>query len=214
MLTGTRADFIATARSAADLLRAPEVADAWARPSALPEFGVAGLAGHLAYQVLAVPPAVTAPVPTEPTVALLDHYTRVRWIGAALDDEINVRIRAEGDAIAAGGPEALAAGVDAAIEELTGLLSAAAPDRVVRIPLWGPWSLALDDFLVTRMMELAVHADDLAVSVGVATPEPPPGAAQTVVDLLSRLAVRRHGATSVLRALSRAERAPSTIAAF
>jgi hypothetical protein len=33
-------------------------------------------------------------------------------------------------------------------------------------------------------------------------------------DLLSRLAVRRHGPTAVLRALSRAERAPATIAAI
>jgi hypothetical protein len=35
-----------------------------------------------------------------------------------------------------------------------------------------------------------------------------------VVDLLSRLSVQRHGAVAVLRALSRAERAPSTIAAI
>jgi len=84
----------------------------------------------------------------------------------------------------------------------------------VRIPLWGPWSLRLDDLLITRMMELAVHADDLAVSVGIPTPELPRSAVDTVVDLLSRLAVRRHGATAVLRALSRAERAPATIAAI
>jgi hypothetical protein len=64
------------------------------------------------------------------------------------------------------------------------------------------------------MMELAVHSDDLAVSVGLPTPPLPPGAVDTVVDLLTRLAVRRHGPTSVLRALSRAERAPATIAAF
>jgi hypothetical protein len=84
----------------------------------------------------------------------------------------------------------------------------------VRIPLWGPWSLMLDDILTTRMMELAVHSDDLAVSVGIATPALPQSAVDTVIDLLSRLAVRRHGPTAVLRALSRAERAPATIAAF
>ena len=108
---------------------------------------------------------------------------------------------------------ALAARVDAAIEELTGSLATAA-DRPVRIPLWGPWSLLLDDLLVTRMMELAVHSDDLAVSVGTATPAPPERAVDTVIQLLSRLAVRRHGPTAVLRALSRAERAPATVAAF
>jgi hypothetical protein len=74
--------------------------------------------------------------------------------------------------------------------------------------------MRLDDLLVTRMMELAVHADDLAVSVGIETPALPPTSVETVVDLLSRLALRRHGPTAVLRALSRAERAPATITAF
>jgi hypothetical protein len=212
-MNGVREDFLATARSATGLLREPAVAAAWGRPSALAEFSVAGLAGHLAYQILSVPRAMDGPLPDEPTVALLDHYARVRWIGAALDDEISVRIRAGGEEEAAGGPEALASGAESAVDELTASL-AAAPDRPVRIPIWGPWSLTLDDLLVTRMMELAVHSDDLAVSVGVPTPALPQRAVDTVVDLLTRLAVRRHGATPVLRALSRAERAPTTIAAF
>jgi hypothetical protein len=63
-------------------------------------------------------------------------------------------------------------------------------------------------------MELLVHCDDLAVSADIATPEQPDVAVKLVIDLLSRLAVRRHGATAVLRTLSRAERAPGTIAAF
>ncbi|MGH3387023.1 MAG: maleylpyruvate isomerase N-terminal domain-containing protein, partial [Nocardioidaceae bacterium] len=66
----------------------------------------------------------------------------------------------------------------------------------------------------TRMMEIAVHSDDLAASVDVATPDLPAEVVDTVVDLLSRLAVRRHGPTAVLRALTRAERAPAGIAAF
>ena len=82
------------------------------------------------------------------------------------------------------------------------------------MPFWGPRSLRLDDLLITRMMELAVHSDDLAVSVGTATPALRQSAVDTVIDLLSRLAVRRHGPTAVLRALSRAERSPATIAAF
>ena len=212
-MAGTRDDFLSTARSAAGLLREPAVAAAWSRPSALAEWDVGGLAGHLAYQVLAVPQALAGPVPRERTISLLDHYARVQWIGAAIDDEINVRIRRGGEEAAAEGPAALAARVDAAIEELTeGLASAG--DRPVRIPLWGAWSLRLDDLLTTRMMELAVHSDDLAVSVGIATPALPRAAVDTVVDLLARLAVRRHGPTAVLRALSRAERAPATIAAF
>jgi len=78
----------------------------------------------------------------------------------------------------------------------------------------GPWSLTLDDFLVTRMMEITVHSDDLAASVGIPTPELAESVTAPVLDLLVRLSVRRHGQTAVVRALSRAERAPTTISAF
>jgi hypothetical protein len=209
----TRDDFLATARSAAGLLREPAVAAGWGEPSALAEFSVGGLAGHLAYQILAIPEILAQPVPAEQVVPLLEHYARVPWIDAGLDGDINVRIRQGGEQVAAAGPAALADQVDAVIADLTGSL-ASAPNRPVRIPFWGPWSLRLDDMLITRMMELAVHADDLAVSVNIPTPPLPPPAVDTVVDLLSRLAVRRHGPTPVLRALTRAERAPATIAAF
>jgi uncharacterized protein (TIGR03083 family) len=212
-LTGTTDDFLAVARTTAALLHEPPVAARWSEPSALPGFGVGGLAGHLAYQILAIPQILAQPVPQEPSVSLLEHYARVEWIDAGPDDEINVRIRQGGEDVAADGAEALALCVDAAIGELTDDLASAA-DRPVRIPLWGPWSLKLDDMLITRMMELAVHTDDLAVSVGLPTPALPQTAVDTVIDLLSRLAVRRHGATIVLRALTRAERAPATIAAF
>jgi len=82
----------------------------------------------------------------------------------------------------------------------------------VHLP-WGPWSLTLD-FLNTRMLEIAVHCDDLADSVGVETPPQPPEAIAAVVTLLAHLAVRRHGPSAVVRALSRVERAPGTIAAI
>ncbi|HZE33962.1 MAG TPA: hypothetical protein VE198_21340 [Actinoallomurus sp.] len=72
----------------------------------------------------------------------------------------------------------------------------------------------MDDFVTSRLLELVVHSDDLAYSVGMPTPELPAEATETVVDLLSRIALRRHGPTNVLRALSRAERAPSSISAL
>jgi uncharacterized protein (TIGR03083 family) len=213
MTTTTREDFLATARSAAALLHDPAVAAAWTSPSALRDFSVGGLAAHLAYQILSVEQALAGPTPEEPTISLLDHYGRVRWLGAPIEDEFNVGIRQSGEQAAVEGPAALAARVDASVEKLTREL-ASAENRPARIPLWGPWSLLLDDLLITRMMELAVHSDDLAVSVGVETPALPQGAVDEVVDLLARLAVRRHGPTAVLRALSRAERAPDTIAAI
>ncbi|MCK2242837.1 MULTISPECIES: maleylpyruvate isomerase N-terminal domain-containing protein [unclassified Crossiella] len=212
-MLNTRSDFLATARVAAQLLRHPALAGSWDKPSALPEFSVAGLAGHLAFQVTALPTILAGPIPPELPISLPEHYNRVEWVDADLDHELNVRIRDSGEAAAANGPAALADSVDAALTTLTETLPDL-PERTVRIQFWGPWSLSLEDMLVTRMMELTVHSDDLAVSLGVPTPDFPPAAVEAVVDLLSRLALRRHGAPAVLRALTRAERAPASVTAF
>lgn len=208
-----RDDFLTAARSAADLLRAPRVAAAWSQPSALPEFSVGGLAAHLAYQVTALPDMFAAPEPTEPPIPVLEHYARAPWVGAEPDAEINVRIREGGEATAAQGPAAVVAQLDEAIEKVAAALPGMT-NRPVRLALWGPWSLLVEDYLLTRMMELTVHSDDLAVSVSLPTPELPPTVTEPVIALLTTLSVRRHGPTNVLRALSRAERAPGTIAAF
>lgn len=122
-------------------------------------------------------------------------------------------IRASGVRYAADGPEELVSAVRAAVDELAAALPVEPAGRVVHLAR-GPWSLALDDYLTTRLMELAVHSDDLAVSVDVPTPELPAQALDPVVSLLARLAVRRHGQPAVLRALSRAERAPANVTAF
>jgi hypothetical protein len=212
-MRATRDAFLQAATSADALLRDPAVAASWNAASALPEFSVAGLAGHLARQVMAVPRVLGQPVPADQPVSLLDHYARVSWIGADLDDEANAEIRRGGEDEAAGGATALAARTGAAVEALRSALPAEPAGRLVR-PSWVSWSLTLDDFLITRMMEIAVHSDDLAVSVGVATPPLPPAVLGPVLELLTRLAVRRHGPTAVLRALSRSERAPATIAAL
>jgi hypothetical protein len=76
------------------------------------------------------------------------------------------------------------------------------------------WALSLADFLITRMTELAVHLDDLAVSVGLAAPELPDAAFDPVLVLLARLAARRHGQAALLQALARVERAPTAINAI
>lgn len=76
------------------------------------------------------------------------------------------------------------------------------------------WVLPLDQCLLTRLIELAVHLDDLAVSLDLATPAVPDDVAEIVISSLASIATGRHGTASVLRALSRRERAPAVIAAF
>ena len=79
---------------------------------------------------------------------------------------------------------------------------------------WQGWALRRDDFLVMRMMEIVVHSDDLGASVGITAPTVGPAVLQPVLALLTRLAVRRHGQSAVVAALTRAERAPARINAF
>lgn len=205
--------YLEVAASVPVLLEDPAVAAAWQGPSALQGFTVGGLAEHLATQVTGVGRMLAAPVPDDEVVDLLDHYGRVTWLGADLDEDTNVAIRAQGEDLAAEGPAALAARTRAELDALRGALPAEPGDRRLRLGRY-PWALRLDDMLLTRIMEIAVHSDDLAVSVGLQAPPLPDEAVEKVTGLLTRLALRRHGPTAVLRALSRAERAPASISAF
>jgi hypothetical protein len=212
-VTEIRDLYLDVAQAAAELLAAPEVAAAWDEPSALAQLSVRGLAGHMAAQVFFIPSMLADPVPVEPVVGLDEYYARAAWIGTDLDTEFNQSIRAGGEKVAGEGPEQLAARTAACIADLRKTLSSE-PDRPVRRPNWSGYSVSLDTFVASRMLELIVHSDDLAHSVGVPTPQFPAEAVQTVVDVLTRIALRRHGQTAVLRALSRSERAPASISAL
>ena len=49
-------------------------------------------------------------------------------------------------------------------------------------------TIALGDFLATRVVELSVHTLDLADAVGIEGSEPPPAAARVAVQVLGALA--------------------------
>ena len=207
----TAAAFMESARISSDLSRRPEVADRWTEESACAGMTVGGLAHHLVSQLtntcrlLAAEPRDEAPIP------LFEHYERAAWVHSSLDDEVNVRIREGADEDAAGGPDALPPLVDDALAALPDLLARSAD--AVWIP-WQGWSLSTTDYLTTRMMEMVVHSDDLAASVGVPTPEFPEDVLAPVFVLLTGVAARRHGQVAVVRALSRPQRAPDSVSAF
>ncbi|MFP5331913.1 MAG: hypothetical protein ACLGHX_06115 [Acidimicrobiia bacterium] len=71
---------------------------------------------------------------------------------------------------------------------------------------WGGRLISLDDYLVTRLVELIVHSDDLAVSVGAIPPAFSREATGAVIDCLVGVARVRHGDEAVITALSRRER--------
>lgn len=195
------------------LLGDPGLGPSWHEPSALPKFSVGGLAGHLAAQVFNIEAVLAEPPGVGPVLPVLEHYGRAAWIGADLDDPVNVSVRESGERLARGGPVALAGEVAAAGARLRAALPAEPADRIVRIP-WTGRRLTLDDFLLTRLLEMVVHGDDLAVSAPVAAPGFPDAAVAEVLALLTRLAAARHGSVAVLRALARPERADAPVAAI
>jgi hypothetical protein len=214
-MTPVRLAFLDAATSAATLLSDRAVAAGWSRPSALAGFSVGGLATHLAGQVTNVEGTLNQEIPDLPQVTLLDHYAHSPWFEGESDDQAqsNQNILEGSEGSAAEGPAAMLATVNRSLARLREELPWQAPGRLGLMPWW-QWTLLFDDLLVTRMMEIAVHSDDLAVSVGVPTPTLPPAVLEPVLGLLSQLALRRHGATALLRAYSRSERAPASSSAF
>lgn len=207
-----REAFLAAGDHVVRVLEHEEVAVAWERPSALADWSVGGLAAHFASQLptaLRLLRTASGPAP----IPLEEHYARAAWVTAELDDEVNVDIRGKGDSLAASGRDAVLAAASEAIAELPGVLVDVPDDHAVLIP-WQGWSLSRDDFLTARMMEIVVHGEDVAASVGIAAPPLPPDVLDPVLRLLTRLAVRRHGQAAVVAALTRSERAPRTISAF
>jgi len=210
---GRRPAYLGAAGVAMSLLADPRVRARWDEPSALAGMSVGALAAHLARQVVLVPVALAGPVGDAEPVGVDEHYARSAWIGRDVEDEANVAIARTARDEGAAGPDATLARVADTLAGLRAGLAAEPADRRVRPP-WVTWSLTLDDFLLTRMLEIAVHVDDLAVSVDAPTPELPVEVTEPVLALLTRLAARRHGAVAVLRTLSRRERAPETISAL
>ncbi|MCO1593960.1 maleylpyruvate isomerase N-terminal domain-containing protein [Micromonospora sp. RHAY321] len=206
-----RPAFLDAADTAMALLRNPILAEQWSSPSALPDFSTGGLARHLANQVTQTVTFLAAP-PGESAISVLEHFTSNAWVTSGVDsaDNIDIRRRSEQTAAATAARE-LADAVDAALTDLGATVTAQPPDRIVDL---GDWGLKVDDFLLTRVMELVVHTDDLAVSLGLPTPPMPQSATEATIQLLSSLAAWRHGSLNVIRALARQERAPTSISAL
>lgn len=200
--------FLVAADAALALVDLPQVAARWTEPSALPRLSVGGLAVHLGNQVVRAAQLLPrdADDPTDlPVLASADeHYARSTWTTAPLDHPTNDRSPDEEAALA--GPAALHATVVEHREVVRAALAGGTARDVVPVP-WAGWALRREDFLLTRLLEVVVHSDDLAVSVGVPTPELPDAVFAPVRDLLVRLAVARHGQSRVVAAFARRERA-------
>jgi hypothetical protein len=201
--TAAREAFLATGRVAADLLARPEVEAAWDGPSALPEFTVRGLAGHLLRATGSVEAYLDRPEPDDDPIGAAGYYVQ------AVDEpdvnsELHRAIRQRGEDEAAGGFAAVRDRSRELLDRLALRLAGEPPNRKVRA--YKDIVLVIDDYLVTRMIELTVHVDDLAVSVGLPPPHLPAEAMRLSIGALVEAARLKHGDLAVLRALTRRER--------
>ena len=170
----TRAALVAQVGHVLDAARSLG-ADALAGPSGLPNWDVHHLLVHIARQIEVIPRLVAEEVPGKPDLDLSAWARSTVTIADRLDEDTREA------ADATGRTEAAARIADAAERLATVLDAAVDPDRLIRITLG---TMRSTDFLVTRLVELVVHTDDLATATGLAIPLDK-GALAAVVRLLA-----------------------------
>ena len=211
-LSPVRARYLAAARTAVELLAAPELEQRWDEASVLEEFGVADLAGHLALAgVLLVETLLDEPDPRSPEPITGGQYY-ARFEGSEdVGSDLNVAVRERSHTVAVHGREQVLATASQALERLADRLVAEPADRQVASR---GLALTLDEFLRTRCVELAVHVEDLELSVGLGpgltaadpVPDVPDDVVADAVAVLVETAIARNGTRAVLTALCRRER--------
>ena len=185
------------------LLRDDRVASRWAEPSALDGFTIGGLAGHLARALDTIERYLADAEPAEEDV--IDAVTYYRIGRTKADDAQNAGIRQRGEEAGAIGPVALAAEHEARLDRVAALLATVPVARRVAVA-GGAVRMLIDEYLPTRLVEIVVHADDLAASVGADPVAFHPDASTRVIDVLVGIARDQHGDAAVIRALTRRER--------
>jgi Mycothiol maleylpyruvate isomerase N-terminal domain len=204
-MADARAAFLDAAATALHPLERRELAERWRQDSVLPKFAVAALAGHLLRGMTTVEQYLDGPEPDEAGIGAARYFhTVIR--SADINDPAHQAIRNRGADAAVGGPEALAAEARAALGRLQSGLAGVDAGRRLRVA--GGLVMTLDEYLRTRVVELVVHADDLAASLGVELAPPRPATCAVAIDVLVGVARIRHGDMAVLRALARRERDP------
>lgn len=199
---------IDSAAVAAELVGSPAVAAKWDEPSALEGMTVGALAAHLVRATGAVL-AYLDRTPADATAAADDLLTKVTYFHAAIDAPIHERIKEVSADEAGAGFEAVVARAGEVADELAVRLPGEPEGRVVGA--LGKRMLTLDDFCRTRMIEIGMHIDDLAVSVDVPTPELSQDVTGEIIDIVVGIARHLHGDWAVIHALARAERATAGV---
>ena len=196
--------FLDTATVVREALDQATITDHWNDDSALAGYQVSGLAGHTARAILTPLTYLNLPAPSDKPVGPAEYFT----LGLGDLDPIaspeHAAARRRGAETAAGGPSDLAGQVVTALIELHALFEVTPPDRLVTV--FSERCMTIDDYLITRIVEMVIHLDDLACSVPDPLPAPPGEAVDITLATAVEIAAIRHGHTALLRALTRRER--------
>lgn len=205
--------FLGTAQVAEGFIEHAEVAARWERDSALPGYTVGGLAGHLARAVLTVPRYLDAAGRSQGRpVDASGYFAEVLGDHDPVASDLHAAVRSRSVQEAEDGPGELIRRMREARQRLATVLD---EDRLQRhVQVRDGLELSVADYLETRLTELVIHLDDLAVSVDREPPEVTPEALRCVAAVLGRTAARRVGGWETIRSLSRAERHPAAVRAF
>lgn len=205
-------EYLETAGIIRTFLATSEVAKYWDYPSALEDWTVAGLSGHLARPVLNMPAILAAEVPGDrPLASAVEYYFAMSVSDLQRESTMAIEIRDRGVASAGTGPEDLLGRFDSALTELQQTLPTLAADHEI---VGLGTRMLLTEYLVTRMVEMLVHADDLAVSIGKGSPTFPIAVSDSVIATLACISARRNSPIDVIRALAREERPIQHLSAF
>jgi uncharacterized protein (TIGR03083 family) len=209
--------FVEAIAWAGDVLAAPEVAARWAAPSVLAGYSVGGLAAHLLAGVARLEHALGDPVGDDAIVVDLVTFFGGNRIDRPSDlaEGLPAFLRHHGEEQAARGPAEIVRSFAARQARVRARLADSDGARLVPVFSVEHGATALSTYLRTRVVELVVHGDDLAASVGV-TPRPLPGlVAEVTLGVVLELARARQGDMKVIRAFTRRERAePSALWVF
>ena len=197
----TRQVFLDTYRSLAPLIASPALDARWDTASVLKDFSIRGLAGHLVRAGWAVLDYLGAETPDEDPIPAPRYYEQVL---TAMGTEEHEQVRTKGEALAGVSTEQLRENYADACTGLEATLGSEPDGRKLRV--FGGHVMLLEHYLETRIVEVLVHADDLAESLDVALPDLPPGAFELAIKHLVEVARLQHGDRAVLVALSRRER--------
>lgn len=198
----TRQAYLDSYRALRPLAESTQLASKWESESVLESFSVRGLAGHLIARTgWAVLDYLDAQTPGDATpVEAAGYYASVL---PRMDDAENELVRARGEEAAPDGPEALLVRFNKALEGLA-ILETEPENR--KVTVYRGVVMYLDDYLVTRICEILIHADDLALSLGVQPPDFPQAAWDLALEHLLAVARLTHGDRAVLMGFSRRER--------